>query len=122
MGAKVTKKERYYYKAKSGNGYLSLKSPSSEAEAKKYVEISEHEWNNHLASIQPQHHEPTAADLAKKEIAQLKHEIASTDYVACKLAERETEEEKAALREEYATVLARRKAIRVRINELESSL
>ena len=47
------------------------------------------------------------------EIADLKHKLAATDYIAAKIAEG------AANREEYAEKLAERAAWRARINELE---
>lgn len=51
---------------------------------------------------------------AVQEIADLKHKLAATDYIAAKIAEG------AATREEYAEELAERAAWRARINELES--
>ena len=59
---------------------------------------------------------------AHSQIFVLKKEIARTDYIACKLAEAETEQQRTALRQEYATQLARRAEIRAQINELEESL
>lgn len=47
------------------------------------------------------------------EIADLKHKLTATDYIAAKIAEG------AATREEYAEKLAERAAWRTRINELE---
>ena len=51
---------------------------------------------------------------AVQEIADLKHKLAATDYIAAKIAEG------AATREEYAEELAERASWRSRINELES--
>ena len=51
---------------------------------------------------------------AAQEIAELKAKLATTDYIAAKIAEG------AATREEYAAELAERAAWRARINELES--
>ncbi len=45
-------------------------------------------------------------------------ELAATDYIAAKLAEATTDEESAALRAEYAQVIADRKAWRAEINSL----
>lgn len=59
---------------------------------------------------------------ALSQIKELKKEIAQTDYIACKLAEAETEQEKAELRQTYATQLSRRVEIRAQINELEEDL
>ena len=47
------------------------------------------------------------------EIAELKHKLTATDYIAAKIAEG------AATREEYADKLSERAAWRTRINELE---
>ncbi len=55
---------------------------------------------------------PVAMDFAA-EIEQCKQRLAETDYVAIKIAEG------AATREEYADLLAERKALRARIGELE---
>lgn len=52
---------------------------------------------------------------AVQEIADLKHKLAATDYIAAKIAEG------AATREEYAEELAERAAWRAKINELEST-
>ena len=64
--------------------------------------------------------EPTEDEIKKSRISELKQKLAETDYIVAKIAETETEEEKAALREEYAEQLSSRKAWRVEINELES--
>ncbi len=116
--------KRYYYKTKDGKGLLNLKFPLSKEEIKekKYEEITAEEF----ASLQPQPHEPTAAERAKqeklREIATLKGELAKTDYVVIKIAECETVEEQSALRTEYASVIADRKAKRTRINALLEEL
>ena len=107
-----------YYKTKDGTGWLGFRPPVSDEElAANYVPVTEEEWNEHLASM---HHEPTAAQLEKRakkrEIAQLKGELAATDYVVIKIAEG------VATAEEYATVIARRQECRSRINELEEDL
>lgn len=52
---------------------------------------------------------------AVQEIADLKHKLAATDYIAAKIAEG------AATREEYAEELVDRAAWRARINELENA-
>ena len=106
--------KRYYYRAKSGNGYLSLKSPLSKEELSNYVEITEEQFN----AAQPQPHTPTAAELAAKErraeIISLKKHLADTDYCIIKIAEG------VATAEEYADVIAQRATWRARINELEA--
>lgn len=55
--------------------------------------------------------EPTEDKQSK--IAELKQNLADTDYIACKIAEG------AATREEYADVIAQRQAWREEINRLE---
>jgi malonyl CoA-acyl carrier protein transacylase len=54
-------------------------------------------------------------------IAELKDLLASTDYIVVKIAEAETNEEQAELRQRYADVIAQRKQWREQINELEGS-
>lgn len=49
------------------------------------------------------------------EIADLKHKLAATDYIAAKIAEG------AATREEYAEQIAQRADWRTRVNELEGT-
>lgn len=57
---------------------------------------------------------PTEAEVAERKIRELKAYLSETDYVAIKIAEGE------ASAEEYADVLAKRKAARKEINELET--
>lgn len=59
--------------------------------------------------------EEKQARLNRLEIADLKHKLTATDYIAAKIAEG------AATREEYAEKLAERAAWRARINELEGN-
>lgn len=59
---------------------------------------------------------PTTAELINAELAELQAYLASTDYIAVKIAEG------AATREEYAGELARRQEARERINELRAEL
>lgn len=56
--------------------------------------------------------EYSSKELAESRIAELKHLLSETDYVAAKIAEG------AATREEYASVLAQRQRWRDEINEL----
>lgn len=58
--------------------------------------------------------EPTEEELAQARIMELKAKLQDTDYVVIKIAEGE------ATQEEYAEVLARRKAWRKEINELQA--
>lgn len=57
--------------------------------------------------------EPTEEEIKQNRIWELKGKLAETDYVVIKIAEGE------ATQEEYAEVLANRKAWRAKINELE---
>lgn len=57
---------------------------------------------------------PTEEQIAEQKIRELKAYLSETDYVAIKIAEGE------ASAEDYADVLAKRKAARAEINELES--
>lgn len=66
--------------------------------------------------------EENARNLAVKRIAELKKYLSDTDYIVTKIAEAETEEEKAELKEEYQAKLALRKQWRRDINELEEYL
>ena len=121
--AKKPKIERpafYYYKTEDGKGWLKDNVPHRDP---KYIEITETEWNEHLASL---HHEPTAEQLAlrekKRQIAQLKAFLRETDWVVVKIAEETDSSEIAALREKYANVILQRKNSREQINELEAEL
>lgn len=58
--------------------------------------------------------EPTEEEIKQARIAELKQKLAETDYIVIKIAEDE------ATTEEYAGVLAKRKAWRAEINELQS--
>lgn len=121
--AKKPKIERpafYYYKTEDGKGWLKDNVPHVDP---KYIEITEQEWNEHLASL---HHEPTQEQLAlretKKRIANLKAFLKETDWVIVKIAEETDPEVVEELREKYADVIAERKNARQYINELEAEL
>ena len=62
--------------------------------------------------------EPTAEEIAEREISELKRFLSETDYVACKLIEATDEAELQDLREKYADVLEQRREARARINKL----
>lgn len=85
------------------------------------IAISKAEWDAHIASMQPR--ELTAKELElkekRKQIAQAKQYLASTDWVVIKIAESTDENEIAELRQKYADVITERKAKRQLINELE---
>ncbi len=57
---------------------------------------------------------PTEEDLARSEYASLRNNLTSTDYIVIKIAEGSATEE------EYAEQLAKRKAWRARVQELEA--
>lgn len=59
---------------------------------------------------------PTATELINAKLAELQSYLASTDYIAIKIAEG------AATKEEYADELAKRQETRERINELRAEL
>lgn len=123
----MAKKEKHIvfgYKTKDGKCWLGFKPNVSKEElAAKYTEVSEQEWQEHLASL---HHEPTAEQKAKAEtkrrIGELKRFLNETDWVVIKIAEETDATKIAALREKYASVIADRISIRAEINELEEQL
>jgi len=123
--AKKEIKERYYYKDQNGRPAYNLKEPLANVleDTTGYVEITKAEWDE-LTYVAP--HVPTAAELAREEklnaIAAAKAYLASTDYIVIKIAEAEDAEEIASIREEYADIIAERKAKRALINELEAEL
>ncbi len=71
------------------------------------VRINRHAYDAYISSIP----EPQADPQTR--IAELKRNLADTDYIACKIAEG------AATREEYAEIIAQRQAWRDEINELQ---
>lgn len=73
------------------------------------VKLNEEAYNAYIASLP----EPTEDKQSK--IAELKRNLAKTDYIAAKIAEG------AATREEYADVIAQRQAWRDAINRLEET-
>lgn len=66
--------------------------------------------------------EENTRNQAMKRIAELKKYLSDTDYIVAKIAECDTEEEKAELKEEYQAKLVLRKRWRKDINELEEYL
>lgn len=63
--------------------------------------------------------EENTRNLAVQRIAELKKYLSDTDYIVTKIAECDTEEEKAELKTEYQAKLVLRKQWRKEINELE---
>ena len=113
---------RYYYKDKQGRPAYNLKSPLKDEEGN-YVEITRAEWDA-LTVVPP--YEPTEEELhreeLKRQVSSLKAELAKTDYVVIKIAESDDTDEIAALRTEYASVIAHRKEVRSQINDLLEEL
>lgn len=117
MAKREERKTVWYYKTEDGKGWLKDYVQHNDP---KYIEITEAEWNEHIASL---HHEPTAEELAlrekKKQISRFKAFLKDTDWVIVKIAEETDAEQIAALREKYADIIALRKNARTQINELE---
>ena len=59
-------------------------------------------------------YEPTAEEIKKSRIAELKQKLAETDYIVLKIAEG------SATKKEYAEKIAQRQAWRTEINDLEA--
>lgn len=109
--AEALKNKRYFYK--KGNSYLNLKSPITE---EGYEEITEEEFK---ALTKPPVFQVNGN---QKQINVLKKKLYDTDYIVLKIAEAVADNDTAtvtALKTEYATELANRKAWRNQINELE---
>lgn len=112
---------RYYYKANDGKGFLNLKTPLENKDG--YTQITEDEYNK---LTKPKIPELTAEQKAKlekaRQIAELKKNLADTDYIVLKIAEAVAEsnsEQVAQLRLTYANELNNRKVWRKQINNLE---
>ena len=110
---------RYYYKANDGKGFLNLKTPLKNKEG--YTQITETEYNK--LTRPPELTEEQKAKLEKaRQIAELKKNLADTDYIVLKIAEAIAEsnsEQVAQLRLTYANELNNRKVWRKQINNLE---
>lgn len=112
---------RYYYKANDGKGFLNLKTPLENKDG--YTQITEDEFNE---LTKPKIPELTAEQKAKlekaRQIAELKKNLADTDYIVLKMAEAIAENDNELLNElklEYSVKLAQRKEWRYQINNLE---
>lgn len=111
---------RYYYKNYDNTGFLNLKSPLVGDE--KYIQITEEEFNE----LSSKRYEPTEEQKAKiekaRQIAELKKNLADTDYIVLKMAEAVAENDNELLNElklEYSVKLAQRKEWRYQLNNLE---
>ena len=113
--------ERFYYKSKDNTGFLNLKSPKID---ENYIQITKEEFEE---LTKPKVYEPMAeqkAAIAKaRQIAELKKNLADTDYIVLKIAEAQADNDMKKITElkaAYATELANRKAWREQINELQA--
>ena len=66
--------------------------------------------------------EPTAEEIAQEELYEILNNLSATDYIANKLIEAETEQEREQIRQEYAETLAQRRIWRNRASELKGML
>ena len=66
--------------------------------------------------------EPTAEELAQEELYEILDNLSATDYIANKLIEAETEQEREQIRQEYTETLAQRRIWRNRASELKGML
>lgn len=112
---------RYYYKANDGKGFLNLKTPLVNKDG--YTQITEEEFNE---LTKPKIPELTAEQKAKleksRQIAELKKNLADTDYIVLKMAEAIAENDNELLNElklEYSVKLTQRKEWRYQLNNLE---
>lgn len=109
---------RYYYKNKTNNGFLNLKSQLID---ENYIQITKEEFEE---LTKPKVYVPTAEEKAAQEkarkIAGYKQYLEDTDYIVLKIAEAQSEGgDITALRTEYVEQLAKRKEARNEINKLE---
>ena len=107
---------KYFYKTKDGKGWLADRVPHKDLVKKgEYVEITKEEWDAHAANLH-QNKPASEAQLKKREIANLKHQLSLSDYKAIKYAEGWISEE------DYAEIKSARQALRDEINVLEEQV
>lgn len=107
---------RYYYKNKTNNGFLNLKSPLIDDN---YIQITKEEFEELTKPKEPTAEEKTAQEKARKN-AEYKKYLEDTDYVVLKISEamaEGNEELKKELMLQYAGILAIRKAYRQELNK-----
>ena len=75
---------RYYYKANDGKGFLNLKTPLENKDG--YTQITEDEYNKLTHPPEPTEEQKAALEKARQ-IAELKKNLADTDYIVLKMAE-----------------------------------
>ena len=110
---------RYYYKANDGKGFLNLKTPLENKDG--YTQITEDEYNKLTHPSEPTEEQKAKLEKARQ-IAELKKNLADTDYIVLKMAEAIAEsnsEQVAQLQLTYANELNNRKVWRKQINNLE---
>lgn len=110
---------RYYYKANDGKGFLNLKTPLENKDG--YTQITEAEFNKLTHPPEPTEEQKAKLDKARQ-IAELKKNLADTDYIVLKMAEAVAENDNELLNElnlEYSVKLAQRKEWRYQLNNLE---
>lgn len=110
---------RYYYKANDGRGFLNLKTQLENKDG--YTQITEDEHNKLTHQPEPTEEQKTAIAKARQ-IAELKKNLADTDYIVLKMAEAVAENDNELLNElksEYSVKLAQRKEWRYQLNNLE---
>lgn len=111
---------RYYYKSKQGRGFLNLKTPLSEEEAKNYDELTEEQFIEAKKRPEKTNEQKAQAEITRQ-INACKKYLQDTDYIVLKIAELMSEGgDTTALRTEYAEQLKLRQECRDKINELEA--
>lgn len=111
---------RYYYKANNGKGFLNLKTKLENKDG--YTQITEDEYNKLTRPPEPTEEQKAKLEKARQ-IAELKKNLADTDYIVLKIAEAQADNDMKKITElkaAYATELANRKAWREQINELQA--
>lgn len=110
---------RYYYKANDGKGFLNLKTPLEDKDG--YTQITEDEFNKLTRPPEPTEEQKAKLEKARQ-IAELKKNLADTDYIVLKMAEAIAENDNELLNElklKYSVKLAQRKEWRYQLNNLE---
>ena len=110
---------RYYYKANDGKGFLNLKISLENKDG--YTQITEDEYNKLTHPPEPTEEQKAKLEKARQ-IAELKKNLADTDYIVLKMAEAITENDNELLNElklEYSVKLSQRKEWRHQLNNLE---
>jgi len=107
---------KYYYKSKKGNKVLCLDHPIEQDS--RYSHCS----HSFLIANESDYQRYVAQKEARIEIAHLKKELATTDWVVIKISESTDESEILSLRSKYEEIISERRAKRARINELEETL